>query len=104
MTSGCESADSFDPGFSAGTDLPVAGGFSPLALRVTRSIGKELGRIDTTLPGGLLADLSDVPVCPESALALATGRSGKAVQATPACPASQVGTVTVGAGSGPSPF
>jgi hypothetical protein len=84
----------FSPGLQAGTVAPTAGVYSPFTLRVTRADGEpNLSRIETTLPEGLLAKLAGVPLC------------GDAQAATGACPAaSQVGTVTVGAGSGPTPL
>jgi len=99
-------ADLFDPGFSAGSSRLVAGAYSPFSVRVTRSAGKEIGRIDVKMPTGVLANLRNVAVCSEAQLASATpDKPGVATQAASACPlASQVGTTTVGAGSGPMPF
>jgi hypothetical protein len=95
----------FDPGFAAGTSSPVAGGYSPLRVRVTRDGGKELGRIEVNTPKGLLANLRNVAVCSEAALAASAKRAGRSTQAVSACPAgSQVGTTTAGVGAGPSPF
>jgi hypothetical protein len=94
-------ASMFDPGFSAGSSSPVAGGFSPFVTRITRRSGKELGRVDVKLPKGLLADLSDVAVCGETKVASATLKTGRQTQQASVCPAaSQVGSTTVGAGSG----
>jgi len=94
-------ATKFDPGFSAGSAGLVAGAFSPFTARFTRDGGKELGRIDMTLPKGALAAVKDVAVCSDAQLATSAGKSGKVAQATPSCPASsQVGSTTVGAGSG----
>jgi len=91
----------FDPGFSAGSAGLVAGAFSPFVARFTRDGGKELGRIDMTLPKGALAAVKDVAVCSEGQLASSAGKSGKVAQVAPSCPASsQVGSTTVGAGSG----
>jgi hypothetical protein len=83
----------FAPKLQAGTANPVAGAHSPFTLRVTREDGQQnLAAIDVALPRGLTAKLKGVPFCPE------------ANAATGACPqASQVGTTTVGAGSGASP-
>jgi hypothetical protein len=84
----------FAPGLSAGTTDPVAGKSSPFTLRLTRESGEEnVAAIETTLPEGVLAKLGGVPLCPD----VAAG-SGS-------CPAgSQVGTATVGVGSGASPL
>lgn len=99
---------SFDPKLEAATASPIAGGFTPFVLRLSRADGtQELGAITATLPEGLLGSLRGIPYCPEAALAAvprAEG-TGAAELAAPACPAaSQVGTVSVGAGAGSSPF
>ncbi|HEX6153795.1 MAG TPA: hypothetical protein VFZ19_09770 [Solirubrobacterales bacterium] len=97
----------FAPGFSAGTVNPVGGAFSPFTLRVSREDGMQaLSAIDATLPPGVLAKLTGVPYCPDAALAaIPTGvGSGAGQAASPSCPAaSQVGTVSVGAGAGSNP-
>jgi hypothetical protein len=84
----------FDPALKAGTTNPVGGAFSPFLLQLTRSDGEEnFGRIQATLPEGLLAKLAGVPLCPDAAAAAAS------------CPAaSQVGTATVGVGAGTTPL
>jgi len=103
----CPSA-AFNPKLSAGTVNPLAGSFSPFTLRLTREDGsQELSGLTATLPEGLLGKLAGIPYCPEGALAAisAAEGSGAAQIASPSCPAaSQVGTVVVGAGAGPSPF
>ncbi len=101
-------AGGFDPKLEAATASPLAGGFTPFVLRLSRADGTQgLGAITATLPEGLLGSLRGIPYCPEAALAAvprAEG-TGAAEVATPACPAaSQVGTVSVGAGAGSSPF
>jgi hypothetical protein len=90
---GCDTG-AFNPGLKAATSNPVAGGFSPFTLQVTRNDGEQnVSRIEATLPEGLLAKLAGVPLC------------GDAQAATGDCPAgSQVGQVTVGAGSGSNPL
>jgi hypothetical protein len=98
------------PSFSAGTVSPQAASYSPFLLRVSREDGsQQIGSINTTLPEGLLAKLAGVPYCPQAGIAQAESRNqpgqGALEQSSPSCPAaSQVGTVTVGAGAGPSPF
>jgi hypothetical protein len=94
------------PSFSAGTTSSTAGAFSPFVLKVSREDGTQpLKSIETTLPKGLLGRLSGTPYCPDTALAAAAGKSGKDEQASPSCPSdSQVGTVAVGAGAGPTPL
>jgi hypothetical protein len=98
------------PGFSAGTLDRLAGTYSPFVLRLGRPDGsQQLSQISTTLPEGLLGKIAGVPYCPESGIAQAAARSGEAEGALelaqPSCPAaSQVGTVTVGAGAGSEPY
>ena len=103
---GCPgTAGAYDPGFSAGATNPVGGSYSPFSTRITRPNGKELGRVNVKLPKGMLAGVKDVAVCTEAQLATAASKSGRATQSGPACPAgSQIGTVTAGAGAGPTPF
>ncbi len=91
-TQGCSGA--FSPAFSAGTVSSQAGGHSPFTLTLKREDGEQnISSIATTLPQGLLASVANVAQCPEP-------------QATVGgCPASsQVGTTTVGVGSGPDPY
>lgn len=98
------------PGFSAGTIAPQAAAFSPFVLRLARPDGSQrLSGIDATLPPGLTGKLAGIPYCPEAAIAQAKGREapnqGVVEQQSPSCPAaSEVGSVTVGAGAGVSPF
>ena len=100
----------FDPSLVAGTLNPVAGAFSPLALRVFRSdADQELSTVEGAAPAGLTASLRGVGRCSEAQIATAAARShpgeGALEQAHPSCPAdSQVGTVQAGAGAGPSPI
>jgi hypothetical protein len=106
---GCAESEGKAPktmSFDAGTVDPAAGKSSPFVLKLSRPDGsQQLTGIDTTLPKGLLAKLAGVPYCSDQALAAAGGKSGKDEQANPSCPAaSQVGTVTVGAGAGGHPF
>jgi hypothetical protein len=98
------------PTMSAGTTNPLAGAYSPFVLKLTRADGTQrISAIDTTLPEGLTGKLAGIPYCSEAQIAAARDRShpeeGKLEIASPSCPtASEVGTVTVGAGSGPSPI
>src|SRR5262249_31578681 len=68
--------------------------YSAFTLRVTRSDGEQsLSGVSVTLPKGLTAKLSGVPLC------------GDAAAAVGACPAgSQVGTTTTGVGAGTQPL
>ena len=99
---------SFNPHLQAGTTNPVAGSHSPFVLRLTRDDGtQELSGITAQLPEGLIGRLAGIPYCPDAPLAGISGAegTGAAQIASPSCPAaSQIGTVTVGAGAGPSPF
>jgi hypothetical protein len=94
------------PSFAAGTTDPTAGAYSPFVLKVERGDGSQpIAGIETTLPKGLLGRLAGVPYCSDAALAASAINSGRAEQASPSCPpASQVGTVNVGAGAGPTPL
>jgi hypothetical protein len=100
----------FDPQLIAGTQNPVAGAFSPLALRVYRSdADQELSSVEGTAPPGLLASLRGVGRCSEAQIAAAKARShpgeGATEIASPSCPAaSQIGTLQAGAGAGPNPI
>lgn len=104
-----EAAAPDDPGFSAGTLKPVAGSYSPFVLHLARDDGSQrIERVDTTLPEGLTGRLAGIPYCSEAQIGQAQSRShpeeGKVEQQDPSCPfATEVGTVTVGAGSGPDP-
>ncbi len=92
--------------FNAGTIAPQAGAYSPFVLSVSRPDGSQrMTGIETALPKGLTGKLAGIPYCPESSIAAAGSRSGADEQASPSCPAaSEVGSVNVGAGSGPNPL
>ena len=94
------------PVFEAGTQAPLAGMYSPFVLKLSRENGSQrLGALNVTLPPGLTGSLAGTAECPEAQIAAAIARSapgqGALEQASPSCPAdSQLGTATVGAGSG----
>ena len=96
----------FAPGFEAGTTAPLAGAYSPFVMKLTRENGSQrLSALNVTLPPGLSAKLAGVSECSEPQIAAAIARSapgdGALELQSPSCPASsQLGTVTVGAGSG----
>ncbi len=94
------------PSFEAGTLAPVAGSYSPFTLRLARADGsQELKGIDLTLPPGLTGRLAGLSYCSDGALAGAASKPGRSEQASPSCPGtSELGTVTVAAGAGPTPF
>jgi hypothetical protein len=96
----------FSPALIAGMDSNAAGKYSPFVLRINRGDGEqELNTIDVTTPKGFSAKLAGVPYCPEAAIAAAASKSGLAEQSNPSCPAaSQIGTVTAGAGPGTNPY
>jgi hypothetical protein len=106
---GCPTTEAqlpFAQAFEAGTVDPKAATYSPFVLKLRREDGsQQISAIDTTLPEGLVGRLAGVPYCPQDAIAAAAGKTGRAEQASPSCPAaSQVGSVTVGAGAGPAPY
>jgi hypothetical protein len=94
------------PAFSAGTIAPVAGAYSPLVLKLSREDGSApIAGIDTTLPPGLTGKLAGIAYCPEASLAAALAKSGNSEKQSPSCPtSSEVGSVVVGAGAGPTPY
>ena len=99
-----------NPLFSAGTIVPKAGAYSPFLLKLFRPDGSQrLTGLETTLPKGLTGKLAGIPYCSEGQIAQAKSREapnqGAIEQASPSCPlASEVGTVTVGAGAGSAPL
>ncbi len=106
----CPAAAPWAPQLSAGTLEPAAGKYSPLLFKLTRSDGSQrLASVEASLPPGLTAKLAGVGQCPDAEIAKAISREhpngGAAEIADPSCPvSSQVGSVDVGAGAGPSPF
>lgn len=105
----CYSSEAEEPNaprFEAGTTSPFAGIYSPFVLKVSREDGSQrLERINATLPPGLVGKLAGIPYCSDSQIAAASGRSGSEELASPSCPAaSELGTVTVGAGPGTKPY
>jgi hypothetical protein len=98
------------PSFEAGTQTPLAGAFSPFVLHLSRPDGSQrLSAIDATLPEGLVGRLKGIPYCSEAAIRQAEARNrpgdGSLERGAPSCPAaSQVGSVDVAAGAGPSPY
>ncbi len=99
-----------DPRLAAGMANPSAGTYSPFSLRLTRADGTgEFARLTTTPPLGFTARLAGVPYCPQAGIDQAIAREhpgqGALELANPSCPAaSQVGTVSAGAGAGPTPI
>jgi len=109
ITQGCAPSTAEEPdqpGFEAGTLSPLAGAYSPFVLKLRREDGsQELKGLSVTLPQGLIGRLAGLTECSDAALAAAAAVSGSAEQASPSCPSSsEVGTVTVGAGAGLTPY
>jgi hypothetical protein len=98
------------PALRAGTLAPAAGKFSPLVFKLSRQDGSQrMAKIDATLPVGLSAKLAGVGQCSEADIAKAKAREvpnqGAVERADPSCPAaSEIGTVLVAAGPGPTPY
>lgn len=94
------------PAFEAGAVSPLAGKYTPFVVHLRREDGsQEFSKLTVSPPPGLVAKLAEVPACSDAALAAAAGKSGRAEQAEPSCPAtSRIGTVHVGAGAGPAPY
>ncbi len=93
---------------SSGLQNPQAGAQSPFILTLSREDGSQrFTGLDIATPKGLTAYLKGIPYCSDAVLAgiSPAEEAGRVELATPSCPAaSQVGTVTAGAGSGPFPF
>ena len=98
------------PSFTAGTLARQAGAYSPFVLKLSREDGTQrLTGFDSLLPPGLTGKLAGIPTCSEAAIDQAAARShpdeGILERNSPSCPAaSALGTVTIGAGAGPTPF
>jgi hypothetical protein len=94
------------PALEAGTTAPLAARYSPFVLKLNRENGSQrIAALNTTLPPGLTGKLAGVERCSEAQLAVAASRNkpgdGALEKQSPSCPAgSEVGSVTVGAGSG----
>ncbi|HEX4669370.1 MAG TPA: hypothetical protein VH275_05290 [Solirubrobacterales bacterium] len=105
-----EGAAANAPAFSAGTESPQAGSYSPFLLKLSREDGSQrLAGLDTTLAPGLTGKLAGVAECSEAQIAQAQGRShpeeGILERQDPSCPlSSQLGTVIAAAGAGPTPY
>jgi hypothetical protein len=92
----------FAPQLTAGTNNNVAGGYSPLYLRISRNDGEqEITGFSSHLPPGLTAKLTGVPFCPEADIAAARSATGAQEEAEPSCPqASEIGHTIADAGVG----
>lgn len=96
----------FKPSFEAGTVTPLAGSYSPLVVKASRSDGSQLMRgLNLDLPPGLIGKLAGIATCSDGALAAADANEGTAERASPSCPAaSRLGGVDAGAGAGSTPL
>ncbi|TMK23706.1 MAG: hypothetical protein E6G62_11080, partial [Actinobacteria bacterium] len=106
FTTGSGCASGFAPTFTAGPADPRAGTYSTFAHTFSRSDSdRELSKLSLSLPPGLLARLAGVATCPEAQLLAAARNSGRAELGAPSCSAaSQIGSVQVGVGPGPTPL
>jgi hypothetical protein len=91
---GCGAGALFAPSFSAGTTIPIAGGFSPFTLTFSRHDGEQdLSGLTVNMPEGLLGKLAGIVECGEAEANAGT------------CPAaSRVGAATAAAGAGSAPL
>jgi hypothetical protein len=92
ITSGC--VNGFNPSFTALSSNVQAGAYTPFIASFSRSdTDQELAGLTVSLPPGLEARITGVPLCSDS-----DATAG-------ACPeASRVGSVRAGAGPGPNPL
>jgi hypothetical protein len=90
----CGTLLSFTPGFTGGTTVNQAGGFSPVSVAVSRQdTEQDLGRVQVTTPPGLSAILKGVERCGEAQANQGTCGAG-----------SLIGHTSVTAGPGPDPL
>jgi hypothetical protein len=84
----------FAPSLNAGVSNVEAGGFTPFLTTFSRKDSDQsMQRVSVTLPPGLTGSLIGLPLCGEAQANAGT------------CPAaSEIGSVTAGAGVGPNPF
>ena len=84
----------FNPSLNAGVGDVEAGAFTSFLTTFSRSdADQHMQGVSVTMPKGLLGSLVGLPLCPEAQANAGTCDS-----------ASQIGTVTAGAGTGPTPF
>jgi len=100
----------FAPTLIGGTLNSLAGAFSPMELRISRSDAEqEISSVEAIAPPGLIASLRGVGRCSEVQIAQAEARSmpgqGAEEIAQPSCPATaQIGALEAAAGAGSSPI
>ncbi|HTR75731.1 MAG TPA: hypothetical protein VMH33_10820 [Solirubrobacterales bacterium] len=97
------------PSLEAGTVSPLAGTYSPFVLKLTREDGsQQIRALNLNLPVGVAAKFTGRAECSDAQIAQAESRKNPGEGAlelqSPSCPSgSELGTATVGAGSG-TPF
>jgi hypothetical protein len=90
----CVTPRPFTPGFDAGVKSVQAASFTPfLATFSRKDSDQEMQRVSVRMPEGLLGSLVGLPLCGETQANAGT-----------CSPASEIGSVTAGAGAGPTPF
>jgi hypothetical protein len=98
----------FNPSFEAGSTGNTAGAHTSFSVELTRPDGDQfLTGLDVHTPPGFSGVLKGIPYCSEAAISLLKSSfyAGLAELASPSCPAaSQVGTVSAGAGAGSKPL
>jgi hypothetical protein len=89
----------FSPNITAGSLNLQAGSYTPFVASFGRSdTDQELAGLSITLPPGLLANLTGIPLCTSTQIQQTEAGTG-------GCPeASQIGTVQTGVGPGPNPL
>ena len=105
--SACPS-EALEPKLTAGVVNSTAGATTPFVLDLSRNDGTQrFASLNVTMPPGLSGYLGGIERCSDATLASIPGAegTGAAQLASPSCPAaSRLGSVSVGAGAGPSPF
>jgi hypothetical protein len=98
----------FNPSFEAGSTGNTAGAHTSFSIDLTRPDGDQLlAGLDVHTPPGVSGVLKGIPYCSEAAVSLLQSSlyTGLAELASSSCPAaSQVGTVSAGAGAGSKPL
>jgi hypothetical protein len=90
----CPEPGPFNPGFIAGVTNVEAGSFTSFLTTFSRQDADQpMQRVSVQLPKGLSGSLAELPLCPEPQASLGTCSS-----------ASEIGTMTSGAGAGPTPY
>lgn len=106
---GCVTSEAQEPNtpaLEAGSTTPLGGAYTPFVLKLSRENGSQrFSALNVTLPPGLTGKLAGVARCSDAQLAAAAARGnpgqGASELSSPSCPVgSEVGSVTVGAGSG----